>query len=103
MDAEHLAVNAFQRAFLALHVARKEITKAPLADEADARRVLLSVGGKASGFRLPADFWFWTRTQGEKALSETRLRDGVKEIALILIGVRPRRRQGWPSSVARSA
>ena len=94
MDAENLAVNAFQRAFLALHVARKEITKAPLADEADARRVLLSVGGKASGFRLPADFWFWTRTQGEKALGETLLRDGVKEIALILIGVRPPEKTG---------
>ncbi len=81
----HLApLRRDDRAGLARQVAREEVPERPLADEADAGRVLLRPRRDADPLRDRAHLALGRVAQGEQHRRELRLREAMQEVALVL-------------------
>ncbi len=83
MAPDNRAARRFDRPRCPWQILRQEVAKGPLADEADARRVLLGPGGNAFASRDRAHFPLRHFPERKQHRRELLLRQLVQEVALV--------------------
>src|SRR5437762_13507700 len=84
MRSDGPALRRDYRPRFARQIPRKEIAKRPLANEADASRILLVPRRNPLALRNRADFRLSDRAQREHCRPKLRLRQSMQEVALVL-------------------